>query len=33
MIRLTRLYNDNMEITDADYERIKRGIIARVVAK
>ena len=33
MIRsLIRLYNDNMEITDADFERIKKGIIARVIA-
>jgi hypothetical protein len=33
MIRsLTRLYNENMEITDAVFERIKRGIIRRVVA-
>jgi hypothetical protein len=28
---LTRLYHDNMEITDADFERIKKDIIRRVV--
>jgi hypothetical protein len=30
---MTRLYNDNMEITDKDFEQIKAGIIARVVAQ
>jgi hypothetical protein len=34
MIRsLTRLYNDYMEITDADFERITADIVKRVVAK